>query len=136
MTDAARDRYMAKIANSAERLAALLRHQEPGLLSWASDVRQHAEIVVNWWNGEQPKPEPQEMPVVQNVVGENDPTMQTFCKELASGMNLISKEEKTSIEITLNECLGRYNHWRAEWIGKRDDARAQTDDFTSSKRKR
>jgi hypothetical protein len=58
MTDAERDRYMAKIANSAERLAALLRHQEPGLLSWASDVRRHAEIVANWWNGEKANPEP------------------------------------------------------------------------------
>ena len=60
MTDPERKVYMAKIANSAERLAALLRYQEPGLLSWASDVRQHAEIVCNWWNGEKANPEPSE----------------------------------------------------------------------------
>lgn len=53
-------KFMDGVAKSAEALAKLLRNPHPGLVSWSMDTRRHAEVIVNWWNGEKPTPEPRE----------------------------------------------------------------------------
>jgi hypothetical protein len=45
------DKFLAELANHAEKLAALLKDPQPGLMSWALMVGPHAQFIADWWGG-------------------------------------------------------------------------------------
>lgn len=60
------EKYMtySDIAERAEKLAALMRNPEPGLICWSEMVAKNAQYLSDWWLG---KMAPEEAPKKEDV---------------------------------------------------------------------
>lgn len=66
MTDKAHE-IRARIADHAEKLAALMRSPEPGVGSWSGWVGAHTRAIVDWWQGRWALGMPELLPVAEQT---------------------------------------------------------------------